>query len=109
MGAGRVGKPSRAPADRVGFGPETVPQEAPRRRGAWTLAGGPGVVGRDAGEGQEPREAPPLRRLGRRPGAGERRGGGFRWGGGLDWETPDRLVPPHVRSGVSLRFGIAGP
>src|ERR671913_262550 len=103
MGAGRVGKPSRAPADRVGFGPQTVRQEAPRRRGAWTLAGGPGVVGRDAGEGQEPREAPPLRRLGRRPGAGERRGGGFLWGGGLKGEAPGDLFPLPRRGGVFFR------
>src|ERR671911_1285747 len=109
MGAGRVGKPSRAPADRVGFGPETVPQEAPRRRGAWTLAGGPGVVGRDAGEGQEPCEAPPLRRLGQRPGAGERRGVVTRRGDGLNGESPDDFVHLHVRSGFSFGFGVARP
>src|SRR5688500_19656628 len=103
MGAGRVGKPSRAPADRAGFGPETVPQEAPRRRGAWTLAGGPGVVGRDAGEGQEPREAPPLRRLGRRPGAGERRGVVSRRGEGMNGESPEDYGHLPARSGLSDR------
>ncbi|CAA9454292.1 MAG: hypothetical protein AVDCRST_MAG58-1279, partial [uncultured Rubrobacteraceae bacterium] len=82
-GAGRVGEPPRARADRVVFGPETVPQEALRRRGSWTLAGGSGVVGRGAGEGQEPREGPPLRRFGRRPGAGERQGVVPRRGDGL--------------------------
>src|SRR5215213_9800312 len=109
MGAGRVGEPPRACADRVGFRPETVPQEAPRHRGPRPLAGGPGVVGRDAGERQEPREAPPLRRLGRRPGAGERRGVVPRRGNGLNGESLDGFVHLHVRSGFSFGFGVARP
>src|SRR5215211_7421405 len=109
MGAGRVGEPSRIPAGYLGFGPETVSQEATRRRDPRTLAGGPGVVGRDAGEGQEPREAPPLRRLGRRPGTGKRRGVVPRRGDGLNGESPDDFVHLHVRSGFSFGFGVARP
>src|SRR3712207_4867071 len=109
MGAGRAGKPSRTPAGYLGFRLETVPQEALRRRGPWTLAGGSGVVGRYAGEGQEPCETPTLRRLGRRPGAGERRAVVPRRGDGLNTERLDDFVHLHVRSGVSFGFGVARP